>query len=188
MDKPYNLIYKTRGLMMLPPCLLALVIAWLYPSASPVDWSLGLALFSAGVAVRIWAQTHLHYRLRVRKCLTTTGPYAHVRNPIYLANSAMLIGLVALSGALWLMPVMALWCAVVYSFVVRREEAHLTEKYGEPYRAFLSSTPRWVPALKSARADQPSTRPYLAASCAAELHCLLWLIPFAAVEWLARMH
>ncbi|MBX3178672.1 MAG: isoprenylcysteine carboxylmethyltransferase family protein [Candidatus Hydrogenedentes bacterium] len=188
MDKPYNFIYKKRGLLMLPPCFAILVGFYLNDSHNALFWAAGLALFAAGVLVRVWAQMHLHYRLRVRKNLTTTGPYRFVRNPIYIANTAMLLALTIISGLLWFLPFMLAWCAAVYTFVVRREEAHLAEKYGTPYRAFLESTPRWLPKWPESAGEHAEVRRYARSSVVAELHCLLWLLPFAAVELLTILN
>jgi len=70
----------------------------------------GLGVFAAGVLMRIWAQVHLHYRLKIHKILTTTGPYAYMRNPIYAGNAAMFVGLCVMSELVWLAPVVLVWC------------------------------------------------------------------------------
>jgi len=177
----YTWIYKLRGILMLPPCILIVVLPFRETEHETLTWTLGMAVFLAGVGVRVWAQTHLHYRLRIRKKLTSTGPYAHVRNPIYLANTAMLLGLTVLSELLWFLPLMLAWCAVVYGFVVRREEAHLLGKYGAPYADYLRAVPRWFPRLADRYATMDA-RPFLWPSIVAELHCFLWLLPFIGKE------
>ncbi len=186
MEIPYDRIYKIRGLLMLPPCLFELFVSFRATEWDGMLWPSGLALFFVGVALRTWAQVHLHYRLRTRKVLTTTGPYAHVRNPIYIANTTMLLGLTVISGLLWFLPVMLLWCAAVYTFVVKREEAHLLDKYGAPYHDFLRSVPRWLPRVNHAAIKGVNLKRFVAASIVAELHCLLWLLPFVAKEILSR--
>lgn len=184
MEKPYNRIYKVRGLLMLPPCLFTIFVTYHETEWNNVVWPIGLAIFFLGVALRTWAQTHLHYRLRTRKVLTTTGPYTFVRNPIYIANTTMLLGLTVLSELLWFLPIMLVWCAAVYTFVVKREEAHLLDKYGEPYQQFLDSVPRWLPRFSGQNPVPANVRRFLLPSVVAELHCLLWLIPFVAKEFL----
>lgn len=185
MKEPYTTIYKIRGILMAPPYLFLLVTFIGETEWDSLVWPIGLAVFGCGVLIRVWAQMHLHYRLRIRKILTTTGPYAYLRNPIYVANTAMLLGLTVMSELLWFLPLMLVWCMAVYSLVVRREEAHLLGKYGEPYAEYLRKVPRWVPSLKrnrksSAPPHQP--RDYLWQSIVAELHCLLWLIPLVVKE------
>lgn len=186
MSKPYDRIYKIRGLLMLPPCLFELVVFYRATDWDAVVWPAGLALFLAGVALRTWAQVHLHYRLKTRKALTTTGPYSYVRNPIYVANTAMLLGLTIISELLWFLPVMLLWCAAVYRFVVRREELHLAEKYGDPYRQFLATVPRWIPNFRGQHQYGTGLRRFFIPSVVAELHCFLWLVPFVVKEFWFR--
>ncbi len=186
MSKPYNYVYKVRGLLMLPPCLFTVFVFYRETECDAVIWPVGLALFFLGVALRVWAQIHLHYRLKTRKTLTTTGPYSMVRNPIYIANTTMLLGLTVLSELIWFLPIMAVWCLVVYHFVIRREEIHLMAKYGAPYREFLESIPRCVPRLKNYRPNTTSLRRFFVPSIVAELHCLLWLIPFVIKEYVSN--
>ncbi|MCC6696069.1 MAG: isoprenylcysteine carboxylmethyltransferase family protein [Candidatus Hydrogenedentes bacterium] len=166
---------------------LYLLLACLFVGETEWDaliWPVGLVFFFLGVAIRVWAQTHLHYRLRVRKSLTTTGPYMLVRNPIYIANTTMLLALTVLSELLWLLPVMFVWCVLVYSFVIRREERHLLEKYGEPYREFMARVPRWVPRRPRGAGYLGVVRQFLRVSLLAETHCLLLLLPMIGKECL----
>ncbi|MGI6398332.1 MAG: methyltransferase family protein [Desulfomonilia bacterium] len=88
---------------------------------------------------------HLHYRLKVHKTLTLTGPYLYVRNPIYIGNTLILAGITVLAGLLWFVPVMVIACGFTYHMTVLYEEGHLTRKYGQGYVEFLERIPRWLP-------------------------------------------
>jgi len=114
-----------------------------------VIWPLGVLLFVMGWALRMWAQKHLGYRLKIKRTVTTSGPYTLVRNPIYIANTLVIVGTVVMSEVLWMIPVTLLWCALVYSLVVHYEEQHLAAKYGDDYLDYLTAAPRWVPRLAS---------------------------------------
>lgn len=184
MSIPYNKIYKVRGLLMAPPCLFELLVFYRQSEWDSVVWPAGLALFLAGVGIRIWAQVHLHYRLKTRKVLTTTGPYGFVRNPIYIANTLILLSLTVMSELLWFLPVKLLWCAVVYTFVVRREEAHLLDKYGTPYQAFLDGVPRWLPRWRWPTSRVRGEGRFIVPSVIAELNCFLLLPPLLLKEFL----
>src|SRR5688572_20045867 len=170
-------VYEYRGWMVAPPLLFALF--WTRDMVGPTwkVWPLGLLIFAAGLVGRIWAQQHLHFRLRdVDNAFTHTGPYRWVRNPIYISNTLLFVGLTVLSQVLWLVPVTIVWCVIVYTIVVREEEERLLELYGEPYAAYLRETSRWLP--------RPSTREpgrfsgLILPSLKAEAHNLLLLIPF----------
>ena len=74
--------YKIRGGLMAAPYVFAFF--WMQnENERPEVFIFGLALVIAAFLLRLWAQLHLHYRLKVKKILTTTGPYKYVRNPIY---------------------------------------------------------------------------------------------------------
>jgi protein-S-isoprenylcysteine O-methyltransferase Ste14 len=142
----------------------------------------GGVLFAAGLALRVWAQMHLHYRLGVQKTVTVTGPYAYVRNPIYLANTAMLAAACMLAELFWFVPVQVLCCAVVYSLVVHYEESHLVERYGRRYLAYVRQVPRWFPKLQPSVAHGKPMLGYFVPSLLVEVHNLLLLLPFVVKE------
>lgn len=177
MSVPFDWAYRFRGVLMAPPYLFIVLAFFGETEHDLLLWPVGLTIFGLGVGIRIWAQMHLHYRLRIRKALTRTGPYVYVRNPIYIGNTLMLLGLTVVSELLWFLPVMLLWCMALYSFVVRREEAHLEDKYGEPYRQFLRDVPRWMPHRAPGVGYIAETAGLFWPSVRAELHCLLWLLP-----------
>jgi protein-S-isoprenylcysteine O-methyltransferase Ste14 len=140
------LVYRLRGVLVAPPVLAAALSSWGDMDRVAVAWTIGVTLFAVGWTVRIWAQRHVGYRLRRRKELTTCGPYAYVRNPIYLANGAMGVGAVIASETLWLVPVTLLWYAVVYGVAARHEERRLVAHYGAAYARYAAAIPRWLPA------------------------------------------
>lgn len=170
--------YRFRGWLVAPPVLLALLTTLGRVDRPVLCWTLGLTLFGGGVFLRLWAQQHLHYRLEAETALTRTGPYLWTRNPIYLGNALIGAGLVAASGLLWLVVPTAAWFLGVYAMVVRHEEDVLRELYGEPYRRFLEERPRWWPR-PPADGKLELVNEHLGASVVAELHNLLFLVPFA---------
>ena len=127
-----KLTYTWRGFLVASPVVIATLCFWGEYEQDGLVWPLGLLLFLGGWAIRVWAQQHVCYRLKTAKVLTTSGPYALVRNPIYLGNTLIVLGLVVLSELIWLVPLTGLWCAGVYTLVVRHEERRLRAKYGEP--------------------------------------------------------
>ncbi|MGC9325718.1 MAG: methyltransferase family protein [Desulfomonilia bacterium] len=186
MGEPRKIWYKLRGALIVPFYLFAIFwdrgdvqIPWIiYP--------LGAVLFALGLFLRVWAQVHLHYRLKEHKKLTLTGPYVYVRNPIYIGNTAILVGITVLAGLLWFVPVMIIACAFTYHMTVLYEEDHLKRKYGQGYVEFLEKIPRWLPRFSGVTAaPSDSLGTYLLQSIRAELHILLLLIPLILKEiWL----
>ena len=116
--------FKLRGVLIAPVYLFSFFCIY----RETEHWSpmfFGLVIFLSGLSLRVWAQLHLHYRLKERKILTTTGPYAFVRNPIYIGNTFILTGATLLSELIWLVPIMILTCMFTYTMTVRYEEGHL---------------------------------------------------------------
>jgi protein-S-isoprenylcysteine O-methyltransferase Ste14 len=170
-------VYELRGPLVAVPVLGAAILPRESDDNLLLAWGIGLLLFGIGWSVRIWAQGHLGYRLQRSMTLTRCGPYAYVRNPIYLANTAMALGAVAASGAIVLLPVALAWVLGVYAVTVRHEEAALARRYGEPYRRYLREVHRWLPAPRQPLA--PCGHRVVAEALFAELHTPLIMGPAA---------
>ena len=104
------------------------VVLWL---AEPTWWTLGVGGFVAvmGEAVRIWAAGHLEKGREV----TTSGPYAFSRHPLYVGSSLIGVGLAIASASAIVAVLVLAYLAVTLTAAIRTEEAHLTEKFGAAY-------------------------------------------------------
>lgn len=80
------------------------------------------------------------------KRLVTDGPYAYTRNPMYLGHLLFLAGLV---GATWspIALACALWQYRRLAARVRVDEERLERIFGDEYREYVTSVPRWLPRL-----------------------------------------
>ncbi len=117
-------------------------------------WSrwLGAALLAGGVGVALWALRHLGRNTtptavaRPDAELVTTGPYRHVRHPLY---SSMLLTIpgCALPTANLLVLTAGAWMFAAIMVRLRREEVELVERFGELYVRYMGRTggvlPRW---------------------------------------------
>ena len=79
--------------------------------------------------------------------LVVTGLYRHVRNPIYLAVVAIILGQAVLLGDGRLVVYGALLWLGFHVFVVAYEEPTLQQTFGSEYEAFRAAVPRWIPRL-----------------------------------------
>ena len=128
----------------------ALFVAAAYAPASGTDWTTLAAIIALiGAAIVLVAQVQMGraWRVGVREgdapVFMSHGLFQFSRNPIFVGM--MLVGLSAamVSGAWWSWAALALFigsCAVQ----VRIEEAHLEASFGQPYREFRASVPRWL--------------------------------------------
>ena len=182
-SKPRKSFYNYRGALVSPPLLFAMFSTWREWENEPAVWILAGVIFMLGVGIRIWSQQHLRFRLRMGMNLTNTGPYALLRNPIYVGNTLICLSMITVSELMWLLPVQLALCIFTYAMVVRYEESHLTGLYGEPYREYLEQVPRWIPRVPSGYKPGFIT-PHLLASIRTEAYNVLLLVPYILKELL----
>jgi protein-S-isoprenylcysteine O-methyltransferase Ste14 len=77
--------------------------------------------------------------------LVVGGLYRYVRNPMYLAVSAMIVGQALLVGQLILLAYAAVLCAAFAAFVYLYEEPTLAGRFGREYEAYRRAVPAWRP-------------------------------------------
>ena len=173
--------YTWRGVLVAPPVMLATVCFWHEYENDVFVWPLGLVLFLGGWVLRVWAQQHVCYRLKTTKAFTTSGPYTMVRNPIYIGNTLIVLGVVVMSELFWLVPLTGLWCLGVYALVVRYEERQLHAKYGVDYHVYQTTVPRWLPHVTSTWITGHGRAPLFEA-LVVECHVVLMLTPVVLKE------
>jgi len=119
----------------------------------------GVAITLLGEAIRLWGVRHIGAISRTRSDrlgpLVDTGPFAFVRNPLYIGNVLMWAGFAFTARLVWLAPVAFALLAVEYHFIVRWEEQLLVKRIGEPYRDYLTRVPRWLPGIGRSRQVAP---------------------------------
>jgi protein-S-isoprenylcysteine O-methyltransferase Ste14 len=135
--KPYaDFVAKLRV-----PCgfVLLVAFAWL---AEPTWKSmlLGLPVSLAGLAIRAWAAGHL----AKNQDLATGGPYAWVRNPLYLGTFIAALGIVVACRNWALAIVFAAVFLLVYLPVIELEEQHLRQIF-PAYEAYAQQVHRLLP-------------------------------------------
>jgi protein-S-isoprenylcysteine O-methyltransferase Ste14 len=134
------------------PIALALLLIPANPTASVLSTSLfrlGVLTVAAGEAVRLWAVHHIGAISRTRSDrlgpLIDSGPFAHVRNPLYLGNILLWLGFALSAHLLWLAPIVVMLLAFEYHAIVRWEETLLADRLGDSYRRYMERVPRWIP-------------------------------------------
>jgi protein-S-isoprenylcysteine O-methyltransferase Ste14 len=152
----------TAGVIAPPPliALAALIIGvvgdWLLPLDaldSVLNWpariGLGAVLLLGGgvlvvVGERAFKQVGTNVPpWRPALALATTGIYAHLRNPMYVGAMVMLAGIATALASDWLVILLVPTALVLHFGVVRREERYLEAKFGEDYRRYKASVPRY---------------------------------------------
>jgi protein-S-isoprenylcysteine O-methyltransferase Ste14 len=151
-DDLQAVVFKNRGLLLSVPA--ALLAAFGKPSATSV--ALGLPLAIAGELVRCWAVGYSGVTTRGDKVeapqLVTAGPYAHVRNPLYVGNFITALGFaIAFTGKnnatakLGLIGGSLATMLAVYRTIVPHEENFLRSQFGEAFDAYCDNVPPVIP-------------------------------------------
>ena len=113
--------------------------------------AIGAGVGAIGEAIRIWAAGHLEKGREV----TTSGPYAVTRHPLYLGSSVMGAGFAIAAHSVPVAALVFAYLAATIVAAIRSEEAHLTEKFGATYPEYregrAASAPRRFSAARAWR-------------------------------------
>jgi len=117
------------------------------------DWparAVGMGLGVAGVALLISAILTLRRHDTTvlpdvgATVLVTSGPYRRFRNPIYLADCLILLGLAELTKNVWLVIGAVLFAGLVTLLAILPEERHLERRFGRAYLDYKAKSRRWL--------------------------------------------
>jgi protein-S-isoprenylcysteine O-methyltransferase Ste14 len=76
--------------------------------------------------------------------LVTSGPFRFTRNPLYVMNALVYLGLTLICNSAWLLGLFVPMLLVIYWGIIRREERYLEAKFGEAYLAYKARVRRWL--------------------------------------------
>ena len=107
-------------------------IAFWLATPTPRSLTMGAAVGAIGEALRIWAAGHLEKGREV----TSTGPYALTRHPLYAGSIVMGAGLAIAANNALVALLVAAYLGITVTAAIRSEEAHLTAKFGGDYPAY----------------------------------------------------
>jgi protein-S-isoprenylcysteine O-methyltransferase Ste14 len=149
--------------LVLAPGVVAGLIPWLITDWRPLPpgdlpgalrWT-GLILIVAGLAVVLEAFARFAWEglgtpapVAPTRTLVVSGFYRFVRNPMYLAVTALIFGQAVLFAS-WAVALYGIVIAAAFvTFVRLYEEPTLREAYGEEYATYCAATPRWIPRFR----------------------------------------
>ena len=157
------MVFKHRGALLAIPAVLLAIFG--KPSGASIG--LGLPFAFAGEAIRCWAVGYSGATTRADSVtapnLVTAGPYAYVRNPLYLGNLLTAFGFtIAFTGRnappeRWGLLVLALGTMLaVYATIVPHEEQFLRTTFGAKYDEYAARVPRIVPLSRPSAPQEGS--------------------------------
>jgi protein-S-isoprenylcysteine O-methyltransferase Ste14 len=144
-------IFSYRSYTPIPFLIVMLIFA------KPTLWSLliGFLIALVGELIRFWGVGYAGGETRTTgpvggSKLVTNGPYAYVRNPLYLGNMLMYLGFGVMSMALfpYFQIIGLIYFFVQYYLIVTLEEDYLSRAFPDEYALYIKHVPRFIPRLK----------------------------------------
>jgi len=97
----------------------------------------------------LWLRGYAAGYVRKNAELTTSGPYAHTRNPLYLGSMLIAFGFGAAAGSWWLVALLAALFAAIYIPTIQGEEEYLRANFAG-FDAYAAQVPRLLPRITPA--------------------------------------
>jgi protein-S-isoprenylcysteine O-methyltransferase Ste14 len=131
------------------------VIAMLFfAKPSLGSMAFGFVVLVIGELIRLWGVSYTGSETRTTGAvggskLVTNGPYAHVRNPLYLGNILIYTGFGVMSMALfpWLLILAVIFFVIQYYLIITAEEGYLTKAFREEFRDYCAQVSRFYPRI-----------------------------------------
>lgn len=144
-----------------PPVIFVAVLigAWLMTRAlplalpgmnDPTQRVIGIGFGVIGLGLIAWAVFALmsHGTTvmpdRASTALVTSGPYALLRNPIYLGELLILLSLAEIAKSSWFLVAAVAFAVLLTPLQILPEERHLEARFGDQYRSYKARTRRWI--------------------------------------------
>ena len=163
MPKASPFIYRYRGYILAVMALAMLLLPFALDArpADPFGSAFGLAAIvlcllcnALGLVLRVWARRYIgeHTRGSVHdaESLVTSGPYAYIRHPLYVSNTAFACGLVLLQFGISPLSLPFVLAVVLFEVALSRAEDRFLEgRFGDAWQAWAKETPPFFPGLRS---------------------------------------
>jgi len=151
-------IFNYRSYTPIPLAIAVVILA----QPSWASFAGGLACIILGEWIRIWGVGYAGSATRTTSgvggdILVVSGPFGHTRNPLYLGNFLISLGVCVMAWAWmpWMFILYAALFAFQYAMIISLEEEHLRQKFGAEYQEFLKNVPRFFPQIRAWQKGNP---------------------------------
>jgi protein-S-isoprenylcysteine O-methyltransferase Ste14 len=129
---------------------IVVILLIIFSNAQPIPFLIGIMIILPGEAIRIWAAGHLHKD----KSLTTSGPYAYLRNPLYLGTLLIMIGVcICANNFIILAFGLAIFFFYYLPYKFKKEGNRLERIFGKEYIEYAKQVPNFIPRLTPYRKE-----------------------------------
>lgn len=135
-------------------------LCWVLDRTLPLGWDpedvstfmrgTGWAIIVAAIAIDVWAMmTFRRHQANIMPHKPATdlimdGPFAHSRNPIYLANVMLMVGFSFALGSRWFLLGAAALFVILSEFAIKREERHMAQLFPQQWPDYVKLVRRWA--------------------------------------------
>jgi protein-S-isoprenylcysteine O-methyltransferase Ste14 len=142
-------IFQYRSYIPIP--FLIVMVIFARPTGLSIVAGLGIVL--VGEFIRLWGVAIAGSETRTTgpvggTFLITKGPFAYVRNPLYVGNILIYCGVGVMALLPWVAGVAFIFFTVQYTLIVSLEEEYLIKTFGDDYRRYVKAVPRFLPTFK----------------------------------------
>lgn len=102
----------------------------------------GLVLIAWGFVAMLRARTNILPH-KGADTLVTDGPFRIWRNPLYMGETLVFLGLAQAAGNIWMVMAAVVFAFGVFKLAIQPEERHLEQRFGDAYRSYKGRTRRW---------------------------------------------
>lgn len=148
------------------------VFVILFASSDDKSIMKGVWFIAAGLLIRIWANG---YAIKLDK-LTTSGPYAFVRHPLYLGTILLAAGFIIMLKIYYIGALLFLIMAVIYYRTIKKEEGMLEEKFKQAYFNYKKKVPLILPAVLPYREGEKWPFSFKRLIKSQEYKLVIWMI------------
>ena len=145
-----NFLFSNRSFTPVP---IALIIIYL-SNPSILYFIYGMPLILIGEVIRINAVSYAGGITRTMNVgapsLCTSGPYSMTRNPLYLGNMIIYLGIVLVAGGKYVVileGIVFLYFTFQYMMIISLEEETLKKLFGDEYISYMENVPRLFPKI-----------------------------------------
>lgn len=136
------MLLRSWLLIRVPVVVVLAALLVMYARPDWAGWAVAVSFF--GQAIQLWCFASL----RKNKELTTRGPYALVRNPMYLGRYFVILGFILLFANPWLIAAYTMIYCGYLRFRVAQEEHVLRKRFGAEFDQYCARVHRFLPRLK----------------------------------------
>lgn len=125
-------------------------LPWISAPLSDILFAAGWLLVAAMVALDFSAMRTMARAKttimpnKASEHLVTSGAFSFTRNPIYLGNTLLMIGIGLITGIAWFLPLAVVAAFLTQKLAIEREEKHLEARFGKKYRDYAKQVRRWI--------------------------------------------